>query len=69
MSRAPSVGFADSSPVNGGASPAAVILPCEAGEGDRAKRGGGGKRGVDGRRPDREVGKEEARTAAGRTGK
>ncbi len=46
--KAPSVGFADISPVNGGeptrrgyrATPA--VLPCEAGEGDHAKHGGGG---------------------------
>ncbi len=42
--RAPSVGFADISPANGGEpSPAARrVLPRETGEGDHAKHGGGG---------------------------
>ena len=55
---APSVGFADTSPVSRGrtaerlahadlrserlASRLGAILPCEAGEGDHAQRGGGG---------------------------
>jgi hypothetical protein len=45
--KAPSVGFADISPVNGGVpvafrADAGRIVPREAGEGDHAKHGGGG---------------------------